>query len=101
MFSNHNGYVFHDSRGIESGSIEELEILKEFIQRRCREKRLRDKLHAIWFGLSLEFTLGITKGHILRYCIPMDNQRPQLDSKFFEVICLDQNGESLQIAAES
>jgi len=73
VFSNHKGYVFHDSRGIESGCIKELEVLKEFIQRRCREKRLRDKLHAIW------------------YCVPMDNQRPQLDLKFFEIICPDQN----------
>jgi hypothetical protein len=51
VFSNHTGYVFHDSRGIESGSTEELEILKEFIRRKCGEKRLGDKLHAIWFGL--------------------------------------------------
>ena len=48
VFSNHSGYVFHDSQGIESGSIDELEILKEFIQRKCGEKRLRDRLHAIW-----------------------------------------------------
>jgi len=73
VFSNHKGYVFHDSRGIESGCIEELEVLKEFIQSRCREKRLRDKLHAIW------------------YCVPMDNQRPQLDLKFFEIICPNRN----------
>ena len=51
VFSNHTGYVFHDSRGIESGSTEELEVLKEFIHRKCGERRLRDKLHAIWFGL--------------------------------------------------
>ncbi|KAF8267228.1 hypothetical protein EI94DRAFT_1731050 [Lactarius quietus] len=50
LFSNHLGYVFHDSMGIESGSAEELEILKEFIQRKCGEKKLRDRLHAIWFG---------------------------------------------------
>ena len=49
VFSNHTGYVFHDSRGIESGSTEELETLKEFIRRKCGEKKLRDKLHAIWF----------------------------------------------------
>ncbi|KAF8267521.1 hypothetical protein EI94DRAFT_1730201 [Lactarius quietus] len=30
LFSNHLGYVFHDSMGIESGSTEELEILKEY-----------------------------------------------------------------------
>ena len=52
VFSNHQGYIFHDSRGIESGSTEELEILQEFIQRKRGEGRLRDRLHAIWFGCS-------------------------------------------------
>jgi hypothetical protein len=50
MFSNHMGYVFHDSRGIECGSTEELETLKEFIRRMCGYKELREKLHAIWFA---------------------------------------------------
>ena len=52
VFSNHSGYVFHDSRGIESGSTKELEILREFIRSRCGKKRLHDRLHAIWFELS-------------------------------------------------
>ena len=52
VFSNHRGYIFHDSRGIESGSTEELEILQQFIRRKCGERGLRDRLHAIWFGLS-------------------------------------------------
>jgi len=73
VFSNHKGYVFHDSRGIESGSTEELKILRKFIRRKCREWRLRDRLHAIW------------------YCVPMDNHRPQLDLKFYKDICPDQN----------
>ncbi|KAH9013408.1 GTP-binding protein [Lactarius pseudohatsudake] len=73
VFSNHTGYVFHDSCGIESGCTKELEVLREFIRRKCGEKRLGDKLHAIW------------------YCIPMDNQRPGLDLKFFNDICPDQN----------
>jgi hypothetical protein len=51
VFSNHTGYVFHDSLGIESGSTEELETLRKFIRRKCREKKLQDKLHAIWFAL--------------------------------------------------
>ena len=51
VFSNHTGYIFHDSRGIESGGTEELETLKEFIRRKCGEKRLRDRLHAIWLVL--------------------------------------------------
>jgi len=73
VFSNHEGYVFHDSRGIESGSTEELGILQGFIRRKCQEWRLQDRLHAIW------------------YCVPMDNQRPQLDLKFSKDICSDQN----------
>ncbi|KAH9032894.1 hypothetical protein EDB85DRAFT_1165859 [Lactarius pseudohatsudake] len=32
-----------------------------------------------------------TDGHILRYCVPMDNQRPQLDLRFFKDICPDRN----------
>ncbi|KAF8257847.1 hypothetical protein EI94DRAFT_1626939 [Lactarius quietus] len=50
VFSNNPGYIFHDSMGIESGSIDELEILKDFIRRKCGENRLARKLHAIWFG---------------------------------------------------
>ena len=50
VFSNHTGYVFHDSRGIESGGTEELETLREFIRRKCAEKQLQNKLHAIWFA---------------------------------------------------
>ncbi|KAH9168907.1 GTP-binding protein [Lactarius sanguifluus] len=73
VFSNHGGYIFHDSRGIESGGIDELQILQRFIRRKCQETRLRDRLHAIW------------------YCVPMDNQRPQLDLKFFKDICPDRN----------
>ncbi|KAF8263335.1 hypothetical protein EI94DRAFT_1665623 [Lactarius quietus] len=73
VFSNHLAYVFHDSMGIESGSAGELEVLKEFIQRKCGEKKLRDRLHAIW------------------YCVPMDNHRPELDLKFYDKICPDPN----------
>ena len=94
MFSNYPGYVFHDSRGIEPGSTEELEILQEFIRRKCKERRLRDRLHAIWFGLFQVFTFATTKGHISRYCVPMDSHRPQLDLKFYKDICPDRNGAS-------
>ncbi|KAH9022821.1 hypothetical protein EDB85DRAFT_2293107 [Lactarius pseudohatsudake] len=59
VFSNHRGYIFHDSRGIESGSTDELGILQKFIQS--------------------------------KYCVPMDNQRPELDLRFFKGICSDQN----------
>jgi hypothetical protein len=52
IFSNHNGYIFHDSRGFEAGSKDELEIVQEFVKRKSQEKRLSDRLHAIWFVLS-------------------------------------------------
>ncbi|KAH8993274.1 hypothetical protein EDB86DRAFT_2929619 [Lactarius hatsudake] len=51
VFSEHTGYIFHDSCGIESASTKELEILNEFIRRKCGERRLQDRLHAIWFGI--------------------------------------------------
>jgi hypothetical protein len=41
------------------------------------------------------FKIATTHGHILRYCIPMDNQRPGLDLKHFKDICPDQNGASV------
>ncbi|KAF8260649.1 hypothetical protein EI94DRAFT_1811409 [Lactarius quietus] len=90
VFSNNPGYVFHDSMGIESGSIDELEILKEFIQRKCAETRLRDKLHAIWSGPSI-FIITTTDRHVLRYCVPMDGHRPGLDLKYYDKICADPN----------
>ena len=49
VFTNHNGYVFHDSRGLESGSEVELRIIQDFVRRRSQERRLKDRLHAIWF----------------------------------------------------
>jgi len=49
VFSNHGGYVFHDSRGFEGGEKKELDIVQDFVSRRSRERRPKDRLHAIWF----------------------------------------------------
>jgi len=73
VFATHKGYIFHDSRGFECGSQDEVDIVQDFVRRKSREKRLKDRLHAIW------------------YCIPMDNDRPELDSKHFDKICPDKN----------
>ena len=51
VFSNHDGYVFHDSRGFEAGGDEELKIVQKFVREKSGEKRLASRLHAIWFGL--------------------------------------------------
>jgi len=47
--------------------------VQDFVGRKSKERRLKDRLHAIW------------------YCIPMDNDRPRLDSMFFQDICPDKN----------
>ena len=96
VFSNHQGYIFHDSRGIEAGSTEELGIFQDFIRRKCGENQLRSRLHAIWLGLSTVHDYDNTDYHIWRYCVPMDNQRPQLDLQFYKDICPDKNGASLR-----
>ncbi|KAF7368446.1 GTP-binding protein [Mycena venus] len=56
-------FVFHDSRGIEVGAEHDensplcTDSLWEFVNKRSREPRIRDQIHAVWM------------------CIAMDNQR--------------------------
>jgi hypothetical protein len=93
IFTNHTGYIFHDSRGFEAGGEDELKLVQEFVRRKSRERLLEDRLHAIWF---VPFGIYPSKFTTLlvRYCIPMDNVRPELDLKYFDDICLDKNGMS-------
>ncbi|KAF8266460.1 hypothetical protein EI94DRAFT_1701713 [Lactarius quietus] len=88
-FSNHKGYVCHDSCGFEAGSNEELSIVQSFIEKKAGQRRLEDRLHAIWFAKYSRLRLPIVIFE--RYCVPMDNQRPELDLKFFDDICPDKN----------
>ena len=48
-FSGSN-FIFHDSRGIEAGSEDELNVVKEFIQKREQLVDLKDQLHVIWYS---------------------------------------------------
>ena len=49
------------------------------------------------YGLySRLFTIVTTTGYF-RYCVPMDNQRPQLDLKFYKDICPDRDGTLLRM----
>ena len=96
IFSNHDGYIFHDSRGFEAGSVDELKIVQKFVKHKSREKRLKDRLHAIWFVLSCICSRKFPRSwSLFRYCIPMDNDRPLLDLKHFGEICPDNNGMSM------
>jgi hypothetical protein len=64
MFSSHTGYVFHDSRGFEGGSEDELKAVQDFVHQRSREGRLKDRLHAIWF-----VPLGIFDCNFTEVCV--------------------------------
>jgi hypothetical protein len=63
IFTNHDGYVFHDSRGLESGSEDELKIVQDFVSRKSQERRLNDRLHVIWF-----VPLGCLQSRIYGVC---------------------------------
>jgi len=96
IFTNHDGYIFHDSRGFEAGGEDELKAVQEFVKRKSQENRLRDRLHVIWFVLSCIYSCKFTRSPwLFRYCIPMDNDRPSLDLKYFGAICPDKNGMSM------
>ncbi|KDQ10678.1 hypothetical protein BOTBODRAFT_190331 [Botryobasidium botryosum FD-172 SS1] len=64
------GFVFHDSRGFESGAVEELELVREFIRKKASQGSMKDQLHAIW------------------YCFPTDSNRfmTVADKEFFDTI---------------
>ena len=44
-----SNFIFHDSRGFESGAKEEIEIVWDFIQKKSAVTKLEDQLHAIWY----------------------------------------------------
>jgi len=67
IFKSNPQFIFHDSRGFESGSVDEMEKVNTFITKRAESTELGEQLHAIW------------------YCLPTDTDRPLLeaDKKFF------------------
>ncbi|KAF7983447.1 hypothetical protein HWV62_21716 [Athelia sp. TMB] len=67
IFKSNPQFIFHDSRGFESGSTDETDTVKKFLRRRADAKSLSDQLHAVW------------------YCLPTDTDRPLLaaDEFFF------------------
>ncbi|KAK7026309.1 hypothetical protein R3P38DRAFT_2528891 [Favolaschia claudopus] len=60
IFKSNPQFIFHDSRGFESGSVEEFDRVKTFILNRAATGSLSEQLHAIW------------------YCLPTDTGRPLL-----------------------
>ncbi|KAJ8483089.1 hypothetical protein ONZ45_g14727 [Pleurotus djamor] len=89
IFPNNPNFLFHDSRGIEAGGKDELELVKQFIAKRASAKKLEDRIHVIWFIRVFRKLLmkpSLTKPS--RYCIPVDNDRilTEAEKAFFENI---------------
>ncbi|KDQ19201.1 hypothetical protein BOTBODRAFT_94746, partial [Botryobasidium botryosum FD-172 SS1] len=70
IFPSNPGFVFHDSRGFESGAAEELELVRKFIQEQANLGSMSKQLHAIW------------------YCFPADSNRlmTAAEKEFFNKI---------------
>ncbi|KAG1763401.1 hypothetical protein EDD22DRAFT_506918 [Suillus occidentalis] len=54
VFKSKPEFVFHDSCGFEGGSEEEFEEMKQFISERENETRLEERIHAIWYCISMD-----------------------------------------------
>lgn len=61
VFANHPGYVFHDSRGFEAGGEDELKAVQDFVRRKSRATRLKDRLHGIWSVAFSIHSSGFTR----------------------------------------
>ncbi|KDQ21316.1 hypothetical protein BOTBODRAFT_99917 [Botryobasidium botryosum FD-172 SS1] len=69
-FPSNPGFSFHDSRGFESGAVDELEVVRQFIRSKAGLGSMKKQLHAIW------------------YCFSADNNRfmTAADKEFFNTI---------------
>ncbi|KAI6123725.1 hypothetical protein EV401DRAFT_2069184 [Pisolithus croceorrhizus] len=53
VFQSNPGFVFHDSRGFEAGSVEQFDTMKKFVLDRANTTKLEKRIHAIWFCIPL------------------------------------------------
>ncbi|KAI5992526.1 GTP-binding protein [Pisolithus albus] len=53
VFQSNPGFVFHDSCGFESGSIEQFDMMTKFVRDRAKTTKLDKRIHAIWFCIPL------------------------------------------------
>ncbi|KAH0583396.1 hypothetical protein H2248_009023 [Termitomyces sp. 'cryptogamus'] len=77
IFKSNPEFIFHDSRGFEAGTTEELSRVKNFIKNRAHGMHLKDRIHVIWYLSFLDLTrAAITHRLLQRYCIPLNDSRP-------------------------
>ncbi|KAF7343613.1 GTP-binding protein [Mycena sanguinolenta] len=69
IFKSNPQFIFHDSRGFEGGSADEIQKVTTFIEERAGTTELAEQLHTIW------------------YCLPTDGNRPLLEAedRFFKI----------------
>jgi len=48
IFQSNPGFIFHDSRGFETGSVNELTLMKDFVADRAAAMKLGKRIHVIW-----------------------------------------------------
>ncbi|KAH7906442.1 hypothetical protein BJ138DRAFT_1094125 [Hygrophoropsis aurantiaca] len=54
VFDANPGFIFHDSRGFEAGGVDEFDSMKEFISKREKSTEFNERIHVIWYCLSLD-----------------------------------------------
>ncbi|KIK50060.1 hypothetical protein GYMLUDRAFT_253307 [Collybiopsis luxurians FD-317 M1] len=67
-FASNPGFIFHDSPGFETGDVNQLKEVQQFIADHARATDVKDQIHAIWF------------------CLVTNGSRPllELEKKFFD-----------------
>ena len=53
IFQSDLRFIFHDSRGFETGSVNELNLMKAFVADRAVTMKLENRIHAIWWDDSV------------------------------------------------
>ena len=53
IFRSNSRFVFHDSRGFETGSVNELNLMKAFVTDRATTMKLENRIHAIWWDHTI------------------------------------------------
>ena len=62
VFQNNDKLVAHDSEGFEAGKVEEVAVVRNFIEKRSKQEDVYRRLHMVWFvnnrNLSLNKSLS-------------------------------------------
>ncbi|KAJ7459452.1 hypothetical protein B0H11DRAFT_2059676 [Mycena galericulata] len=56
------GFVFHDSRGVEAGSAQELDTVQRFVEHHSSVTKVQEQLHAIWMCFPLDESRELSEG---------------------------------------